>query len=156
MFDQTILENLLCARPFPAEQDVYEACHLARIHDQILSLPDGYRSCIGKRGVRVSGGELERQAIARVIIRRPHIVVPTRPREPSTPGPSQYAEGHERRLARVSPYFLLHIACQLLSRRTGSSSSTAARISSCWGGIGYADLWRIRTAVKYQYFLYLY
>ncbi|KAJ6789920.1 hypothetical protein PWT90_08125 [Aphanocladium album] len=75
VFDQTIMENLLYARPFATEQDVLEACRLARIHDQIMSFPDGYRSRIGERGVRLSGGELQRLAIARVLIRRPRIVV---------------------------------------------------------------------------------
>lgn len=75
VFDQTIMENLLYARPFATEQDVFDACRLARIHDQILSFPDGYRSRIGERGVRLSGGELQRLAIARVLIRRPRIVV---------------------------------------------------------------------------------
>lgn len=75
VFDQTIMENLLYARPYATEQDVFEACRLACIHDQILSFPDGYRSRIGERGVRLSGGELQRLAIARVIIRRPRIVV---------------------------------------------------------------------------------
>ncbi|KAJ3497618.1 hypothetical protein NLG97_g1769 [Lecanicillium saksenae] len=75
VFDQTIMENLLYARPFATEQDVFEACRLAHIHDQIMSFPDGYRSRIGERGVRLSGGELQRLAIARVLIRRPRIVV---------------------------------------------------------------------------------
>lgn len=75
VFDQTIMENLLYARPLATEQDVFEACRQACIHDQIMSFPDGYRSRIGERGVRLSGGELQRLAIARVIIRRPNIVV---------------------------------------------------------------------------------
>lgn len=75
VFDQTIMENLLYARPYATEQEVYEACRRARIHDQIMSFPDGYRARIGERGVKLSGGELQRLAIARVIIRRPRIVV---------------------------------------------------------------------------------
>lgn len=75
VFDQTIMENLLYARPFATEQDVFEACRRARIHDQIMSFPEGYKSRIGERGVRLSGGELQRLAIARVLIRRPRIVV---------------------------------------------------------------------------------
>ncbi|TQW01992.1 ABC transporter [Cordyceps javanica] len=75
VFDQTIMENLLYARPGATEADVYDACRRARIHDQILSFPDGYRARIGERGVRLSGGELQRLAIARVLVRRPRIVV---------------------------------------------------------------------------------
>jgi ABC-type transport system involved in Fe-S cluster assembly fused permease/ATPase subunit len=75
VFDQTIMQNLLYARPLATEQDVFDACNAACIHDQIMSFPDGYQSKIGERGVRLSGGELQRLAIARVMIRRPKIVV---------------------------------------------------------------------------------
>lgn len=75
VFDQTIMQNLLYARPYATEQDVFEACKAACIHEQIQSFPEGYQSKIGERGVRLSGGELQRLAIARVMIRRPKIVV---------------------------------------------------------------------------------
>lgn len=75
VFDQTILQNILYARPFATMDEVYEACRAAHIHDQILTFPRGYHTRIGERGVRLSGGELQRLAIARVILRRPSIVV---------------------------------------------------------------------------------
>ncbi|KAG6111446.1 hypothetical protein E4U13_004826 [Claviceps humidiphila] len=75
VFDQTLMQNLLYARPGASEAEAVEACKAARIHHQIMKFPDGYRTKLGERGVRLSGGELQRLAIARVILRRPKIVV---------------------------------------------------------------------------------
>ncbi|KAG5932206.1 hypothetical protein E4U53_001436 [Claviceps sorghi] len=75
VFDQTLMENMLYARPGASEAEAVEACKAARIHQQIMKFPDGYRTRLGERGVRLSGGELQRLAIARVILRRPRIVV---------------------------------------------------------------------------------
>lgn len=75
VFDTTIIENLLYAREGATEDQAHAACKAARIHDQIMSFPAGYRSRIGERGVRLSGGELQRLAIARVILRDPKIVI---------------------------------------------------------------------------------
>ncbi|CAH0026203.1 unnamed protein product [Clonostachys rhizophaga] len=75
VFDQTIMENIIYARPGASEADVIEACKGARIHHQIMKFPDGYKTRLGERGVRLSGGELQRLSIARVLLRRPQIVV---------------------------------------------------------------------------------
>ncbi|KAJ6445078.1 heavy metal tolerance protein precursor [Purpureocillium lavendulum] len=75
VFDQTIMENVIYARPGATEADVVEACKAARIHHQIMKFPEGYSTRLGERGVRLSGGELQRLAIARVMLRRPQIVV---------------------------------------------------------------------------------
>lgn len=75
VFDQTILQNVLYARPLATTDEVHEACRAAQIHDQILRFPRGYDTRIGERGVRLSGGELQRLAIARVILRKPSIVI---------------------------------------------------------------------------------
>lgn len=75
VFDQTIYENIRYAHPDATMDDVIAACKAARIHDQIMSFPDKYNTRIGERGVRLSGGELQRVAIARVILRRSKIVI---------------------------------------------------------------------------------
>ncbi|KND90039.1 Heavy metal tolerance protein [Tolypocladium ophioglossoides CBS 100239] len=75
VFDQTIMENIIYARPSATEADVIDACKAARIHHQIMKFPEGYATRLGERGVRLSGGELQRLAIARVILRRSSIVV---------------------------------------------------------------------------------
>lgn len=75
VFDQTILDNVRYAHPEATRQDVFAACKAAQIHDQIMTFPDGYNTRLGERGVRLSGGELQRLAIARVILRKPKIVI---------------------------------------------------------------------------------
>ncbi|KAG9250313.1 abc transporter [Emericellopsis atlantica] len=75
VFDQTIMDNVRYAHPHATPADVVAACKAAQIHDQIMSFPDAYGTRLGERGVRLSGGELQRVAIARVLLRRPRIVV---------------------------------------------------------------------------------
>ena len=75
VFDQTIMQNLIYARPEATMDEVHAACQAAQIHEQILRFPQGYQTRIGERGVRLSGGELQRLAIARVMLRQPSIVI---------------------------------------------------------------------------------
>jgi ATP-binding cassette subfamily B protein len=75
LFHDTLLANLLYARPGASRQEVEEACRAAQIHDVILALPDGYDTVVGERGHRLSGGEKQRVAIARVLLRAPRIVL---------------------------------------------------------------------------------
>lgn len=75
LLNMSILENVRYARLEATDDEVKEACKAAAIHDKILEFPDGYQSPVGERGVKLSGGELQRLAIARVILRRPKIVI---------------------------------------------------------------------------------
>jgi ATP-binding cassette subfamily B protein len=75
LFHDTIAANLRYARPDASDQDLVDACKAARIHDLILGLPDGYRTMVGERGYRMSGGEKQRLAIARVLLKGPSIVI---------------------------------------------------------------------------------
>ncbi|KAG6091561.1 hypothetical protein E4U30_006714 [Claviceps sp. LM220 group G6] len=75
VFDQTLMQNLLYARPDASEAEAVEACKAAQIYHQIMKFPQEYRTKLGERGVSLSGGEMQRLAIARVILRRPKIVV---------------------------------------------------------------------------------
>lgn len=60
LFNATIMYNLLYAKPGATEEDVYEACKAANIHDRILAFPDGYQTKVGERGLKLSGGERQR------------------------------------------------------------------------------------------------
>lgn len=60
LFNATIMYNLLYAKPGATEEDVYEACKAANIHDRILNFPDGYQTKVGERGLKLSGGERQR------------------------------------------------------------------------------------------------
>jgi ATP-binding cassette subfamily B protein len=75
LFHDTIRENLRYARPSATDEELVEACKAARIHDLIASLPDGYDTVVGERGYRLSGGEKQRVAIARVLLKQPAIVI---------------------------------------------------------------------------------
>lgn len=75
MFHDSIGANLRYARPEATDAEIVEACRAARIHDLIESLPDGYDTVVGERGHRLSGGEKQRVAIARVLLKSPAVVI---------------------------------------------------------------------------------
>ena len=75
LFHDSIAANLRYARPAATDEDLVAACRAARIHDLISSLPDGYDTVVGERGYRLSGGEKQRLAIARVLLKDPAIVI---------------------------------------------------------------------------------
>ena len=75
LFHDTVASNLRYARPDAADSELVEACRAARIHDVIAVLPDGYDTLVGERGYRLSGGEKQRLAIARMLLKDPAIVI---------------------------------------------------------------------------------
>ncbi|KAJ6022449.1 uncharacterized protein N7446_012801 [Penicillium canescens] len=75
LFNASIMENLRYAKVSASDEEVYEACRSAAIHDKILSFPKGYNTKVGERGVKLSGGEVQRLAIARVFLKDPPILV---------------------------------------------------------------------------------
>ena len=75
LFHDTIRANLLYANPDATDADLVEASKAARIHDLIVSLPEGYDTVVGERGYRLSGGEKQRLALARVFLKDPAIVI---------------------------------------------------------------------------------
>ena len=75
LFHATIKENLRFAKPEATDEEIEAAARAARIHDLIASLPEGYETMVGERGYRFSGGEKQRMAIARTILRNPPVLV---------------------------------------------------------------------------------
>ncbi|XP_071667024.1 ATP-binding cassette sub-family B member 6 isoform X1 [Patagioenas fasciata] len=75
LFNDTIANNIRYGRILATDQEVQEAAQAADIHDRILSFPDGYNTQVGERGLKLSGGEKQRVAIARTILKGPHIIL---------------------------------------------------------------------------------
>jgi ATP-binding cassette subfamily B protein len=75
LFHASIRENLAFARPDATDDEIEQAARAAQVHDLIASLPEGYETLVGERGYRFSGGEKQRIAIARTILRNPPVLV---------------------------------------------------------------------------------
>jgi ATP-binding cassette subfamily B protein len=75
LFNATIEENLRYGRPEATREDLERACRVAQIHDVIAALPQGYETVVGERGYKLSGGEKQRIAIARVVLRDPRLLI---------------------------------------------------------------------------------
>lgn len=75
LFNDTVEYNILYGRPSATNAEVIAAAKLAKIHDFISSLPDGYNTKVGERGLRLSGGEKQRVGIARAILKSPAIMI---------------------------------------------------------------------------------
>jgi ATP-binding cassette subfamily B protein len=75
LFHASIAENLRYARPDATQEDLESAARQANIHETIVSFPDGYATIVGERGYRLSGGEKQRIAIARVLLKDPEVLI---------------------------------------------------------------------------------
>ncbi|OSZ60303.1 multidrug ABC transporter ATP-binding protein [Streptomyces pharetrae CZA14] len=75
LFHATVAENLRFAKPDATDEELHAAARAAQIHDHIAALPDGYDTIVGERGHRFSGGEKQRLAIARTILRDPPVLI---------------------------------------------------------------------------------
>jgi ATP-binding cassette, subfamily B, bacterial len=75
LFHDTVAANLRYARPDATQAELEAACRAARIHDVVAALPEGYDTTVGERGYRLSGGEKQRLAIARMLLKDPCVVV---------------------------------------------------------------------------------
>jgi ATP-binding cassette subfamily B protein len=75
LFHASVLQNLRYARPEATMEEIESAARAAAIHDRVMELPEGYDTIVGERGYKLSGGEKQRVAIARVLIKDPHILI---------------------------------------------------------------------------------
>jgi ABC-type multidrug transport system fused ATPase/permease subunit len=75
LFNASIMENLRYAKLDATEEEIHEACRAAAIHDRISSFPEGYLTKVGEQGVKLSGGEVQRLAIARAFLKNPSVLI---------------------------------------------------------------------------------
>ncbi|HKG75606.1 MAG TPA: ABC transporter ATP-binding protein/permease [Aestuariivirgaceae bacterium] len=75
LFNDTILYNIRYGRPDASDEEVFEAAKLAQIHEFVTTLPNGYQTMVGERGLKLSGGEKQRVSIARTILKSPPILI---------------------------------------------------------------------------------
>jgi len=75
LFHDTLRANLRYAKPGASEEEIERAARAAQVHERILEMPDGYDTVVGERGYRLSGGEKQRVAIARVLLKDPRILI---------------------------------------------------------------------------------
>ena len=75
LFNDTIEENLRYGKSDATEEEIIKACKAAYIHDFIMTLPENYKTVVGNRGIKLSGGEKQRVSIARVILKNPRIII---------------------------------------------------------------------------------
>ncbi len=75
LFNDTIRYNIAYGRPGASQAEIEHAARLAQVHDFVLDLPDGYETMVGERGLKLSGGEKQRVAIARTILKDPRILI---------------------------------------------------------------------------------
>ena len=75
LFNDTVYYNIAYGRPGASPAEVEEAARMAQLHDFIMNMPDGYQTMVGERGLKLSGGEKQRVAIARTILKKPKILL---------------------------------------------------------------------------------
>ncbi|KAL3700724.1 hypothetical protein R1sor_018746 [Riccia sorocarpa] len=75
LFNDTIYHNIAYGRPGATEEEIHQASKLARLHDSVKRMPEGYATIVGERGLKLSGGEKQRVAIARAFLKSPRLLI---------------------------------------------------------------------------------
>lgn len=110
LFSGTVMDNLRWGKEDAAEEEVFEAARVAQAHDFIINLPEGYNSILGQRGVNVSGGQKQRLAIARALLKKPVILI----LDDST---SSVDMGTEAKIQKALKNFMKNTTCFVIAQR---------------------------------------
>ena len=151
LFHATVGENLRYARPDATDAELRDACEAAQSIDVIDALPDGFDTVVGERGYRLSGGEKQRLAIARMLLKDPRIVDPRRGHQPPRLRErAPRAAGARHRAGRAAPSLVIAHRLSTITRRRPDPRARGrpprrarhARRSSLRDGGLYAELYR--------------
>ncbi|MEZ4719365.1 MAG: ATP-binding cassette domain-containing protein [Caldilineaceae bacterium] len=138
LFHDTIRANLLYAKQDATDAELEAACRAANIHAMIAALPDGYDTMVGERGYRLSGGEKQRLALARVILKDRASWCWTKPRHTWTPRARRSSRPRWSRSSTGAPVWSSRTGCPPSSRPTRSWSWSRgiwwsrAPTPNCW------------------------
>ena len=133
LFHASVRENLRFAKPDATDEEIEAAADAARIHDLIASLPEGYDTMVGERGYRFSGGEKQRMAIARTILRNPPILVLDEATSSLDTETERLVQEALDRLSQGGRRSRSRTGCRRSATPTRSSCSTAAASSRSAG-----------------------
>ena len=149
-------ENLRFARPDATDEEIEEAARAAQIHETIAALPEGYDTVVGERGFRFSGGEKQRIAIARTVLRNPPVLVLDEATS-ALDVQTERAVGEALERLAAGPHDARHRPPALDRPRrrpdrrcsTPGGSSSAARTTSCWRSAGATRRWSPATVDRF-------
>jgi ABC-type transport system involved in Fe-S cluster assembly fused permease/ATPase subunit len=153
LFNQTIRQNIRYARLEATDTEIEDACRAAAIHDDIDGFPDKYNSKVGERGVRLSGGQLQRIAIARVLLKNPKIVLLDEATSAIDSATEEQIQSAFRKLSKGRTTFVIAHrlstiveADQILVVEKGEIIERGTHLDLLSAGGKYSELWSKQTA----------
>ncbi len=149
LFNDTIYYNIAYGRPDASRAEIEEAARIARIHDFVRSLPDGYDTMVGERGLKLSGGEKQRVAIARTLLKKPAILLfdeatsalDTRTEKEIQASLTELAKGHTTLIIAHRLSTVIH-ADEILVLEAGRVVERGRHADLLAAGGVYASMWR--------------